>query len=96
MFSFSSNATIRRWDWTSFKALLTHKGGTAASMQYDSSYSGLIYVWFYDGAIEINLCQIWTDTVPDDVIASGYTQVQNDADKLDFNTNYLSGANGAI
>jgi len=41
-------------------------------------------------------CTIWTGAVPAGVIAGGYSQAQNDADKTDFETNFKPYANRSI
>lgn len=83
--------TQRNYYWTAWKALYASKGGVH---QYDDD--GTVYtIWFYDGP-EAHLCTIWKGTVPDAVVQAGYTQVQNDADKADFVTNYQATANKRI
>jgi hypothetical protein len=83
--------TVRANFWTTWKALLATKAGVH---QYDDD--GTVYtIWFYDGA-EAYVCTIWQNLVPDGVVAEGYTQEQNDADKTDFTTNYLASANKRI
>jgi len=83
--------TIRAVFWTAWKALLTLKGGVHQYEADDSVYT----IWFYDGA-EAYVCTIWQGQVPDGVVAGGYTQVQNDADKADFTANYQATANLSI
>lgn len=77
--------------WTAWKTLYNSKGGV---YQYQDDGS-LITVWFYDPP-EVYYAVIWDGTVPSGVIASGYSQAQNDTDKSDFNTNWLAGANKRI
>jgi hypothetical protein len=76
---FSSLLTIRATTWTSFKTVL---GNKKIVMQWDDD--GAVYtIWGYDFP-EVHCCTIWKGTVPDGVIAGGYSQSQNDADKADF------------
>lgn len=82
--------TNRQYFWTDWKAMWTSKGGVP---QYDDD--GTIYeIWFYDGP-EVHVCTIWKGSVPSSILSS-YTQVQNDADKSDFETNYKAGFNKRI
>lgn len=70
--------------WSAFKKLLlTKKGSLQANLSDDSQY----LLWFYDG-IELNTCTIWRREVPHGVVASGYSQDQNDSDKADFEANF--------
>lgn len=83
--------TQRPSRWTDWKSQNATKGG-----QYQSDDDGDTYtVWFYDGP-EVHLCTIWKELVPDGVLASGYSQAENDADRADFEANYLSSSNGVI
>ena len=76
--------------WTVFKAN-TYTGNKSLPMQYDDD--GTVYtIYAFDADIVYN-CTIWKGTVPDGVINSGYSQVTNDADKSDFETNYKASAN---
>lgn len=79
----SNQLTQRFYTWTNWKVILSTKSGIH---QYDDD--GYIYtIYFYDGP-EVHLCTIWKVTVPDGIIDGGYSQGQNDSDKLDFETNY--------
>ena len=83
--------TQRAYSWTNLKALLSAKGGV---LQYDDD--GAVYtIYFYDGP-EVNLATIWKGVVPYSIIAGGYAQATNDADKTDFETNYKPNANKRI
>jgi hypothetical protein len=44
----------------------------------------------------VHVCTIWQGLVPDGVLAGGYTQEQNDADRADFETHYKAGGNGPL
>jgi hypothetical protein len=85
---FSPSLTLRSSTWTILKAARTLRSGTH---QYES-IDGAYRIWFYDGP-ELYTCSIWQGAVPADVIAGGYSQAQNDADKDDFEDNYLAYAN---
>lgn len=83
--------TQRIHTWTNWKIVQLAKVGLH---QYDDD--GTIYtIYFYDGP-EVHLCNIWKDTVPDGVINGGYSQEQNDLDKIDFEDNYKVDSNQAI
>ena len=82
--------TQRNYTWTNFKAVVAAK---KLLLQYDTQETVVYQIWGYDDP-EVHVCIIWQGTVPDSVIAgSGYTQAQNDTDKADFVTNYLSQTN---
>lgn len=88
---FGSGFTVRSNFWTDFKAAFLSK---KFLLQYDDN--GTVYtVYGYDGP-EVNICTIWKGTLPDSIIAGGYSQVQNDADKTDFENNYKATANARI
>jgi hypothetical protein len=87
----SPSYTQRSFFWTDWKAFCTKKNGIA---QYDDDDGAVYTIWFYDGP-EVFVCTIWKGAVPDGVQAV-YSQVQNDADKTDFETNYKAKANTRI
>lgn len=89
--SFSPALTVRSSAWTSWKAA---RETSAGIHQYEAS-DGVYRIWFYDGP-EIYTCVIWQGVVPDDIIAGGYSQAQNDADKADFVTNFILSANRSV
>lgn len=72
--------------WTTFKATLLDSG---SPLRGDTSSSMAYLIWFYDTPEQVT-CTIWRGTVPQDIVDGGYSQVQNDLDKTDFETNYLS------
>ena len=77
--------------WSVWKQCQTTKNG-----QYQFDDDGYTYtIWFYDGP-EVHICNIWKSAVPSGIIAAGYTQANNDADKADFETNYKNTGNGVI
>lgn len=87
----ASQFTQRSHSWTNWKAVASAKN---IIYQYDDD--GLVYrIYGYDGP-EIHLCIIWKAEVPYEIVNGGYSQVQNDADKLDFETNYLPTANHPV
>lgn len=88
---FGSGFTIRDNPWTAFKAALLSK---KFILQYDENAT-IYTVYGYDGP-EVNICTIWKGTLADSIINGGYTQVQNDADKADFEANYKTTANARI
>lgn len=89
--AFGSSFTQKTYTWTNWKVIQITKSG---NYQYDSD--GNIYtVYFYDGS-EVHLCTIWQGIVPDGVVNGGYSQVQNDSDKSDFETNFKPNANARI
>lgn len=89
--NFGSSFTVRTYSWTNWKTARSSRRGRH---QYEDN--GITYmIWFYDGP-EIHLCTIWKGTVPDGVIAGGYSQSQNDTDKTDFENNFQSKANKAL
>lgn len=89
--SFGTSLANRSYTWTEFKTFITPKG---LAVQYDDD--GIIYAIFGCDGPTILVCIIWKGTVPDGVIAGGYSQAQNDSDKSDFETNYKPSANGRL
>lgn len=82
--SISSKYTQRFYDWSGWKTVYSTKG---SPFQYEDD--GVLYtIWTYD-ADEIHMCQIWKETVPTLTLVN-YSQIQNDIDKTDFETNYKS------
>lgn len=82
--------TYRNYRWTDWKAIVTIKN--IARPQFDDD--GAVYtIWGYDGP-EVHMCQIWKGELPYSI--TGYTQVQNDSDKSDFETNYKSNYNQSL
>lgn len=63
-------------------------------LQYEDD--GVTYLVFGYDPPEVITCSIWKGTVPSAVVAGGYSQAQNDADKADFETNFKSVANRSI
>jgi hypothetical protein len=84
--------TQRIYQWTSWKAVLLVKPGHAH--QWDDD--GIVYtIWFYDGP-EAFICTIWKGEVPDSVVATSYSQNQNDLDKADFEANFKPSGNNLL
>ncbi len=83
--------TIRNYRWTQWKTIKTAK---SLIHQYDDD--GVVYtIWGYDGP-EVHICTIFKNEVPYNIINEGYSQSQNNSDKTDFETNYLSSANATL
>jgi hypothetical protein len=77
------------WSW--FKPLIASK---TLKVQFEED-SDIYLVYGYDTP-EVCVCTIWKDVVPGPVITGGYSQAQNDADKVDFETNFKPYANRSI
>lgn len=75
--------------WEAWKAMQSRKTLVLQSYKDEST----VTIWGYDGP-DAHLCCLYRGAVPACVIASGYTQEQNDADLADYETNYASTANG--
>lgn len=60
---------------------------------YDDGISYSIFA--FDGPLA-HTCKIWKAAVPAGVILSGYSQIQNDIDKIDFENNYKQAANNSV
>jgi hypothetical protein len=88
--TFNANATVSS-TWTDFEVVANSK---ALPIQYEDD--GSVYTIFAFDDPMIYVCTIWKGAVPDGVIAGGYSQVQNDSDKTDFETNYKPSANKNI
>lgn len=87
----SSTHTQRTYRWTDWKTVQSNK---KLIYQYDDD--GIVYtIYGYDGP-EVHLCNIFKGTVPYNIVEAGYSQVQNDADKIDFENNYLAEANRPV
>lgn len=79
--------TQRTYRWTAWKTACTVRSG---HHQYDED--SLTYtIYFYDGP-EVHITTLWKTEVPYTVITE-YSQEQNDLDKGDFESSYLSQAN---
>lgn len=79
--------TQRLYRWTAWKAVYAIKG---LPFQYDDE-NDIYTIWTYDEN-EVHICQIWRGLIPES-LESTYSQVTNDADKTDFETNYKSNGN---
>lgn len=85
------NTPQRSGTWSWFKPLISSK---SLKIQFEED-SNIYLVYGYD-LPEVLTCTIWKNAVPDTVIASGYSQAQNNADKTDFETNFKPYANRSI
>lgn len=86
------NYTQKIYSWTDWKVVQNIKNG---NHQFDDD--GLLYtIYFYDDP-EVHICQIWKGTIPESILStSSITQVQNDADKVDFETNFKPFSNKTL
>ena len=84
--------TQREYRWTGFKAVAASHN---LLVQYDAGDPDVYVVWGYDGP-EVHLCTLWRTEVPPSVVAAGYTQAQNDADRAEFEAGYQAGANKSL
>lgn len=80
--------THRFFRWTDYKAQIA---ANKLNIQY-SEHDGLYKIWGYNGA-DAMLSEIYLGDVPYAVVAAGYSQVQNDLDKTDFETNFMPSSN---
>lgn len=83
-------------DWAGFKAARARKNGVH---QYHDDGKQYV-VWFYDGP-EVHFAELWKGEVPSGVStmpdgSDGYTQVQNDIDKADFEAGLMLTANDPV
>lgn len=85
------NMPQRTGNWAWLKPLINQK---SLVPQYEEDAATYV-VYGYDG-LESLSCTIWKGTVPDGVIAGGYSQATNDSDKTDFETNFKSNCNRSI
>jgi hypothetical protein len=91
MIIFGSGQTVIPDRWTAFKIVASTK---RLLLQYDDD--GETYtIYGFDGQLA-HTCNIWLGAVPDGVVLSGYSQAQNDADKIDFETNFKPFANRSL
>lgn len=81
----------RSGDWAWFKPLVVSK---SLKVQFEED-SDVYLIYGYD-APEVLNCTIWKGAVPAAVITGGYSQAQNDADKVEFEANYKPYANRSI
>lgn len=77
------------WSW--FRPLIASK---SLMTQYEET-SEVYTVYGYDPP-EVCVCVIWRGPVPDSVVAGGYGQAQNDADKADFEASFKPYANRSV
>jgi hypothetical protein len=80
----ASDKTQRFYRWSDWKVMYVTKG---LPLQWDDD--GTMYtIWTYDSQ-EVLMCQIYKTEVSESA-TSVYSQIQNDLDKTDFETNYKS------
>lgn len=87
----SPQFTYRESRWAQFKAI---KASKSLNIQYEDQDTKYL-IWGYDGP-EVHCCLIYKGTVPVEVIAAGYSEVQNGLDLTDFETNYMPTANSFL
>lgn len=90
MFSVGSQFSQRYCKWTEWKAIYNIKG---LPLQWETD-DDIYTIWTYDGP-EVLITQIWKNSVPESATSS-YSQVQNDLDKLDFETNFQALGNKSL
>ena len=90
MLNFPSYYTRREYLWTAWKAAKASRGFI---MQYDEDVEKYL-IYGYDGP-EVHICYVYKGTLSED-LAAFYSQVQNDADKVDFETNFKPTGNQAL
>lgn len=86
--NFGVGHTIISGTWTEIRAVIV-----TDALSYQYAESGGKYTIFAPTDGVIYTCEIWTGTVPSSIIASGYSQSQNDTDKTDFESNFQPYAN---
>jgi len=77
------------WSW--FKPLVFSK---SLKVQYEEDAE--VYVIYGYDHPEVCTCTLWKGVVPAAVVAGGYSQAQNDADKADFAANFEPYSNRSI
>jgi hypothetical protein len=90
MISFGSRL-VRANTWSWFKPLIISKS-FKVQFEEDSSH---YMIYGYDGP-EVLTCTIYKGDVPASIIAGGYDQSMNDADKAEFEADYKGNANRSI
>lgn len=81
----------RSGNWAWFKPLITSK---TIKVQFEED-TDIYLIYGYD-IPEVLTCTIWKGAVPASVVASGYSQATNDADKAVFETDFKPYANRSI
>lgn len=91
MINIGNNFIVIENRWTTFKSFVQSKG---LLIQYDASTDGNTYkIIAIDGVI-VYSTDIWVTTIPNP--DPNYSQVQNDLDKTDFETNFKPFANKSL
>jgi hypothetical protein len=91
MITLAPTYTHRSYSWTDWKEVKVTK---ELKTQFDESELKYL-IYGYDGP-EVHFCEIYKGDVPAEVIAAGYSQVQNDADKAEFEADYKDSANASL
>lgn len=87
----SPQFTQKNYNYTDWKTIKSVKN--FAHQYHDDGKVYIIYGYEFP---DVHTCVIFKGPVPPPIIASGYTQQQNDDDKTDFENNLLPSANAAI
>ena len=92
--SLQFSPSLTRFDgfWTAFKAQVAVRGLNSV-VQYDDD-GGSYTIFATEGGLCFT-CQIYKASVPNSLIGA-YSQVQNDADKTDFETNFKPYSNRSV
>jgi len=91
--TFSANSTVISDNWGTFLSSVTARNLSNMIQYVEDSTTYSIFV--FDGPLVFSTT-IWTGTVPDGVVSGGYTQVQNDLDKAEFEGTYKPEANKTL
>lgn len=83
--------TQRQFNWKDWKAFQQSKELATQFFDDGSKY----IIWGYDGP-EVYMTSIFTAQLPEEYLRAGYSQEQNDNDRLEFETNYKPEANKRI
>lgn len=91
MITISGAFTQRACTWDEWKDFQSSK----AFVWQSKTECDVYWIWGYDGP-EVFTTQIWRGAVPPMILSESFTQDQNDANKTDWETNYLPTTNGKI
>jgi hypothetical protein len=92
MITIAPQFTQRAYNWTDWKVVQKIKGFVHQHEDEQQIYT----IWGYDGP-EAHVCMIYKGEVPQSTIdGQGYTQEQNDLDRVDFEENFKATSNQQI
>jgi len=83
--------TQRILSWEEWKVEVSRRDGIYQSFEESSRY----LVWFYDGP-DAFISFLYKGAIPDTELSLGRTQEEIDAEREDYETNYLPNANGVL